>query len=177
MLVGSFFCFFDFVFGLWVFLFVVVFLVFFCSGFCFCGLMCFDSLSFSLVFLCFWVYVLSSYSSFGESWRFGGFGTFMAMVGLMNLLLLVGFSFLSYVVFYLSFEFIFIIIFVFLLGWGYSPERLQASFYMVFYTLVVSFPFLSYFIFYGGYFGRRSFYVFSDWYVHWGYFIFFCVFG
>lgn len=44
--------------------------------------------------------------------------------------------------FYISFEFIFILMYVFLLRWGYRPERLQASFYMVFYTLVVSFPFL-----------------------------------
>jgi len=36
--------------------------------------------------------------------------------------------------------------FVFLLGWGYRMERLQASFYMVFYTLVVSFPFLVFFV-------------------------------
>lgn len=86
----------------------------------------------------------------------------MVVLGLMNFLLLVGLSFFRYVVFYLTFEFIFIIMFVFLLGWGYRPERLQASFYIVFYTLVVSFPFLSYFLFFGGYLGRSSFYVFSD---------------
>ncbi len=97
----------------------------------------------------------------------------MVVLGLMNFLLLVGLSFFSYVVFYLTFEFIFIIMFVFLLGWGYRPERLQASFYIVFYTLVVSFPFLSYFLFFGGYLGSRSFYVFSDWYFQWGYFMFF----
>lgn len=34
--------------------------------------------------------------------------------------------------------------FFFVLAWGYSPERLQASFYIVFYTIVVSFPFLVY---------------------------------
>jgi NADH-ubiquinone oxidoreductase chain 4 len=32
--------------------------------------------------------------------------------------------------------------FLFILKWGYSPERSQASFYIFFYTLVVSFPFL-----------------------------------
>ena len=29
------------------------------------------------------------------------------------------------------------------MGWGVSPERLQASFYMFFYTMVFSFPFLA----------------------------------
>lgn len=60
--------------------------------------------------------------------------------------LLVRFSSLSFLVFYVSFEFVFVLMFVFVLGWGYRAERLQASFYMVFYTLVVSFPFLVYLI-------------------------------
>jgi len=36
--------------------------------------------------------------------------------------------------------------FIFLMSWGYSPERVEASFYMVFYTIVVSFPFLVYIV-------------------------------
>lgn len=32
--------------------------------------------------------------------------------------------------------------FIFLVRWGYSLERIQASFYIIFYTLLVSFPFL-----------------------------------
>lgn len=76
--------------------------------------------------------------------------------------------------FYVCFELIFVCMFFFLLGWGYSPERLQASFYMIFYTLVVSFPFLVYlvlfmtfstgkFLFWGemaGYFWLRLVFVF-----------------
>jgi len=36
------------------------------------------------------------------------------------------------------------LMYFFVLGWGGRPERLQASFYIVFYTIVVSFPFLVY---------------------------------
>jgi len=39
--------------------------------------------------------------------------------------------------------------FLFVLGWGYSPERVQASFYMIFYTLLVSLPFFCYFVWVG----------------------------
>jgi NADH-ubiquinone oxidoreductase chain 4 len=59
--------------------------------------------------------------------------------------------------------------FVFLMSWGYSPERLEASFYMVFYTIVVSFPFLVYLVaFESNFFSLkfRSFFVFeSYWWV------------
>nr|WP_256377999.1 NADH dehydrogenase subunit 4 [Paraferrimonas sp. SM1919] len=48
----------------------------------------------------------------------------------------------NYLVFYLSFELVFVLIFCFLLGWGKTAERLQASFYMFFYTIVFSLPLL-----------------------------------
>jgi NADH-ubiquinone oxidoreductase chain 4 len=60
--------------------------------------------------------------------------------------------------------------FIFLLGWGYRPERFQGSFYMVFYTLVVSFPFLVYL----GWFGREGSLLFgclSGWGRYWWFFI------
>ena len=62
------------------------------------------------------------------------------------LLLFFRFSCFSSLFFYVSFELTFVLMFFFLLRWGYSPERLIASFYMVFYTLVVSFPFLVYLV-------------------------------
>lgn len=44
--------------------------------------------------------------------------------------------------FYMWFEGVFIIMYLMVSGWGYSPERYQARIYMIFYTLVVSLPFL-----------------------------------
>jgi len=61
-------------------------------------------------------------------------------------MVLLRFSCLRCIVFYMSFEFLFLLMFIFLLNWGYRPERLQASFYIIFYTIVVSFPFLVYLI-------------------------------
>jgi len=49
------------------------------------------------------------------------------------------------------------LMFLFLLSWGYRPERLQASFYIVFYTIVVSFPFLVFLVFFGLAFNTSSF--------------------
>lgn len=57
-------------------------------------------------------------------------------------MLVLRFSCFRHIFFYSSFEFAFVLMFFFLYGWGYRPERARASFYMVFYTLVVSFPFL-----------------------------------
>nr|SPC34976.1 NADH dehydrogenase subunit 4 [Paraleius leontonychus] len=78
-------------------------------------------------------------------------------MGMMFSFLLISFSCFSLLVFYFSFEFLFLLMFFFLLSWGYSPERLQASFYMIFYTIVVSFPFLVYIVV----MGEAAFYVFG----------------
>lgn len=72
--------------------------------------------------------------------------SFFLYIIFMMTFLLVSFSCLNFFVFYVSFEFVFVLMFIFVLGWGYRRERLQASFYMIFYTLVVSFPFLVYLI-------------------------------
>jgi len=48
------------------------------------------------------------------------------------------------------------------MGWGYRFERLQASFYMVFYTLVVSFPFLLFLLGFGLFNFSVGFHFFLD---------------
>lgn len=60
----------------------------------------------------------------------------------MLFFLLYSFFSINYLFFYLSFELVFLFMFVFLLGWGKAAERLQASFYMFFYTMLFSLPFL-----------------------------------
>jgi hypothetical protein len=62
--------------------------------------------------------------------------------------------------------------FLFLLSWGYRPERLQASFYMVFYTLVVSFPFFLFLVLSGSSDGCTSFLVVSLFEGFWWVFLF-----
>lgn len=61
--------------------------------------------------------------------------------------------------------------FIFLLGWGYSPERRQASLYMIFYTLVVSFPLLVYLLLWGS-FHRTSRVCWNEWGGYWAFFLF-----
>src|SRR6266571_2709085 len=74
---------------------------------------------------------------------------FCVFLGFIFLFCVFRFSCFDFFVFYFSFEFIFLLMFFFVAGWGYRLERVQASFYMVFYTLVVSFPFLIYLILFG----------------------------
>lgn len=67
-----------------------------------------------------------------------------------NLFLLVGaimlvflglrFRVTNFMYFYLSFECRLIPVFLIILGWGYQPERIQAGFYLILYTLFGSFP-------------------------------------
>ena len=83
------------------------------------------------------------------------------------------FSCFNVYVFYFCFEVVFIFIFLFLLNWGYSFERVQASFYIVFYTLFVSFPFLV-FLFVNFFFGSgRNFFFFDGSLSYWWFFSFF----
>jgi NADH-ubiquinone oxidoreductase chain 4 len=151
------------------FSFLLVFICFFCLwfflrglGFYFSGYVFLDSLSFSLVFLSVFICFLAVYGSlyeYGVSNLFGGF--VLCLVSIFFLLFL-GFSFPNLFVFYVSFEFIFLVMFVFLMGWGYRPERRQASFYMVFYTLVVSFPFLVFLLWVGYFYGSFLFFVYES---------------
>jgi hypothetical protein len=130
------------------YIYMLVFIVFFLiisvivGGFSFSGFMFFDRLSFLLVFLRVLIFLFCYFSSLSDYWASNHFGAFGLMLGRMLLLLLIRFSCFRVILFYMSFEFMFSLMFIYLLSWGYSPERLQASFYMVFYTLVVSFPFL-----------------------------------
>jgi len=50
--------------------------------------------------------------------------------------------------FYLMFETTLIPIFIIILGWGYQPERLEASWFIIFYTIFFSLPLLFSLIFY-----------------------------
>lgn len=157
---GRFLRFFDFSYPLYLGRVLLLILFFDCLSFCFGGFFSFDGLSFVLVFLRVWIYILSVYSSIREFWFSNYYGRFLFYLGGIFFFLVLRFSCLNFILFYVSFEFIFLIMFIFLLGWGYRPERRQASFYMVFYTLLVSFPFLVFLLLGSLFFGSRCFRVF-----------------
>jgi len=75
-------------------------------------------------------------------------------------------------VFYIFFEFVFVLMFFFVLNWGYRPERLQASFYIVFYTLIVSLPFLIFMLVLGSSLMYFKFIFFGLFEGFWGFFMF-----
>jgi len=139
--------------------FLLFYILFISGDFYFSGFFFYDSLSFFLIFLTFWIFLFCFFSNISDKWGSNKFlGYSFLLLGIF-FLLFVSFSCFNFFLFYLSFEFIFVLMFLFLLRWGYSPERLQASFYMVFYTLLVSFPFLVFMILTGINSGRTSFLV------------------
>lgn len=137
------FCLFDWLFSFFLLSFCFVFLVLkFGIGFFINSFFLLDGVGGVFVLLTFFVVVvsvLSSVSDFSSSGLFGLFSLFSRMSAIVLCFCFVYYRFFG---FYFLFESVFLIFFLVLMGWGYSPERLGASFYMLFYTLFVSFPFL-----------------------------------
>lgn len=67
---------------------------------------------------------------------------FSIIVVLITFFLVIRFSTSNLFIFYIIFEASLIPIFLIVLGWGYQPERIKASFYLLFYTLTASLPLL-----------------------------------
>ena len=67
---------------------------------------------------------------------------FLVINLLLLLFLILTFSCLDYLIFYIRFEICLIPTLILILGWGYQPERIQAGVYILFYTLVFSLPLL-----------------------------------
>lgn len=103
----------------------------------------FDGVGGVFVLLTFFVVIVSVLSSVSDLSGGGGtFGLFGLFFRVRAVVLCFCFIYYSLFGFYFLFESVFLLFFLILVGWGYSPERLGASFYMLFYTLFVSFPFL-----------------------------------
>nr|ALA08471.1 NADH dehydrogenase subunit 4 [Dynomene pilumnoides] len=101
-----------------------------------------DYMSYILILLSFWVVSLIILASQNVHKK-NIFAFSFILVNLSLLLFLViTFSCLDYLFFYISFEMSLIPTLILILGWGYQPERIQAGIYMLFYTLFVSLPLL-----------------------------------
>nr|YP_009051474.1 NADH dehydrogenase subunit 4 [Psoroptes ovis]AIH15207.1 NADH dehydrogenase subunit 4 [Psoroptes ovis] len=104
------------------------------------GFLGFDFFSVFLIFISIWVFyyccscILNDLKS-------------LYYLLLMFVFLILSFSFDNYFLFYVFFELVFLLMFVFLLSWGKTQERLQASFYMFFYTLIFSLPFFIFMVY------------------------------
>nr|YP_010982593.1 NADH dehydrogenase subunit 4 [Pseudodiaptomus hessei]WOH21591.1 NADH dehydrogenase subunit 4 [Pseudodiaptomus hessei] len=97
-----------------------------------------DSLSIYLIVLSVWLLPLMSLANWGSKY----FNLLNNLFKLLLLVLILVFVSQSTIMFYVMFEASLIPIFMIILGWGYQPERLLASLFMLFYTLTASLPLL-----------------------------------
>jgi NADH-ubiquinone oxidoreductase chain 4 len=67
---------------------------------------------------------------------------FVLLILVMVIFLVIAFYSSDLLMFYIIFEASLLPIFILIIGWGYQPERIQASLYLVFYTLGASLPLL-----------------------------------
>jgi len=67
---------------------------------------------------------------------------FILLILVMIIFLVIAFYSRDLLMFYIIFEASLLPIFILIIGWGYQPERIQASLYLVFYTLGASLPLL-----------------------------------
>ena len=123
----------------------------------------FDIISFGLILLSFWICSLIIIAR--EKVFFYNLNSqfFLLLVYFLLLILILTFSSLGMFSFYLFFERSLIPTFFLILGWGYQPERLQAGFYLLFYTLFASLPLLLGIFYCKSIIGRVDFYIlFTD---------------
>nr|YP_010535631.1 NADH dehydrogenase subunit 4 [Alectorobius peropteryx]UYB78504.1 NADH dehydrogenase subunit 4 [Alectorobius peropteryx]UYB78517.1 NADH dehydrogenase subunit 4 [Alectorobius peropteryx] len=104
------------------------------------GILGVDLLGFMLIVLSIWIGVLMMIASMNFDVFYKGMYKFYMVI--MILLLVLCFSIMDLVGFYLMFESVLIPIMMLIVGWGSQPERLQAGIYMLFYTLGGSLPLL-----------------------------------
>nr|YP_010952756.1 NADH dehydrogenase subunit 4 [Trapezia garthi]WMQ53176.1 NADH dehydrogenase subunit 4 [Trapezia garthi] len=101
-----------------------------------------DYISFMMNMLSIWIMSLIIMSS-QKIKKYNQFYSSFVITNLLLLLFLIlTFSCLDYIFFYISFEMCLVPTLILIMGWGYQPERIQAGVYMLFYTLVFSLPLL-----------------------------------
>nr|YP_009707736.1 NADH dehydrogenase subunit 4 [Birgus latro]QES95353.1 NADH dehydrogenase subunit 4 [Birgus latro] len=102
-----------------------------------------DYLSCILVLLSIWIMALIVVSSVKIKFALNFPGLFLLVSLFLLFFLVLTFSSMNYLLFYIAFEASLIPTLLLILGWGYQPERIQAGVYMLFYTLFASLPLLA----------------------------------
>nr|UHM24620.1 NADH dehydrogenase subunit 4 [Brahmaea certhia] len=109
-----------------------------------------DVISYGLILLSIWICILMLMAS--ENLFKVNFYIYFFLFNIIFLLIMLymTFSSMNLFMFYLFFEGSLIPTLMLIIGWGYQPERIQASMYLLFYTLFASLPLLIgiFFIFY-----------------------------
>nr|APF47467.1 NADH dehydrogenase subunit 4 [Snellenius sp. SNS-2016] len=101
----------------------------------------YDFISFNLIFLSIWIIYLSYLSNF--KFNLIMYSKYLNFI-LINLLTILTLCFLSmnFLLFYIFFESSIIPMMILIMGWGLQIDRIQASMYLLFYTLFGSLPLL-----------------------------------
>nr|WGU49405.1 NADH dehydrogenase subunit 4 [Cylas formicarius]WGU49418.1 NADH dehydrogenase subunit 4 [Cylas formicarius]WGU49431.1 NADH dehydrogenase subunit 4 [Cylas formicarius]WGU49444.1 NADH dehydrogenase subunit 4 [Cylas formicarius]WGU49457.1 NADH dehydrogenase subunit 4 [Cylas formicarius] len=109
-----------------------------------------DIMSFCLSLLSIWIGSLMIMASENLYSKNKYSDLFLFLICLLMIFLLLSFMSMDLFMFYLFFEASLIPILILIIGWGSQPERLDAGFYLLMYTLFGSFPLLLgiFFIFY-----------------------------
>jgi len=101
-----------------------------------------DTVSYLLGGLSLWVtslmFLISFYIKLAKNFP----KIFLSLCLFILFFLLLRFSTSNFLVYYIAFERTLIPIFLLILGWGYQPERVSASYFLLFYTLLASLPLL-----------------------------------
>lgn len=101
-----------------------------------------DLLSYGLILLRIWIIALIYIAREKVIKTKNFLSVFIFLVIFLLLALVLSFRTLNLFIYYLFFEISLIPTLFLILGWGYQPERLQAGFYLLFYTLFGSLPLL-----------------------------------
>lgn len=101
-----------------------------------------DIISYLLIALRFWVCSLIIKGSQSIFNNLKSKSLFLMVNLLLLIRLLLTFSFIDYLLFYVRFERSLVPTLILIFGWGYQPERLQRGLYILLYTLFASLPLL-----------------------------------
>lgn len=101
-----------------------------------------DFLNIPLLLLTLWISALIIIARFTLQTKNQSPNTFLFFILILNALLILTFSSSNIILFFIFFESTLIPTLFIILGWGYQPERLQAGFYLIIYTILASLPLL-----------------------------------
>nr|AWV83362.1 NADH dehydrogenase subunit 4 [Platypleura kaempferi] len=120
---------------------IMIFILLFNKDIMYIGyMMQLDLFSYGLIILSIWISLLMIMSS--PKYKNINHNIFMFLILMLMNFLILSFSSSSLIFFYIFFEMSLIPTLMIIIGWGYQPERIAASYYLIFYTLTASFPML-----------------------------------
>lgn len=118
-----------------------------------------DTLSFSLIRLTFWIVILILLARLSNINIIKFKSSFILISICLLFILVLTFSVINLILFYILFEASLIPIFIIILGWGNQPERLQAGTYILLYTVFLSLPILIIFLLWSNTYYRTRFFL------------------